>query len=66
MDQTRPMAAGRRGLGPAQLVSGPEIDKSSVDEGAEKEDDSSSKQGSDDEGSNASDVEGKGVPASAA
>ena len=34
---------GRRGLGPAPLVSNPETGKSTVDEGAEKEDDSSSK-----------------------
>ena len=36
-----------------------------VDESPEKDDDSSSKEGSDDEGSDGSDVESGGVPAAA-
>jgi hypothetical protein len=37
---------GRRGLAPAPLVSKPETEKSTVDERPEKDDDSSSKEGS--------------------
>ena len=56
---------GRRGLAPAPLVSKPETEKSTVDERPEKDDDSSSKEGSDDEGIDGSDVESGGVPAAA-